>query len=336
MIRLALTSLLGSAMLLSACAVSQAPRAKEDIYTAESTYAKLAPRYPFIRVASREVPATVRTVRNVAYVRYGARSLYLDLYLPASAQRKPVSGIVFVHGGAWRVGTRENFAPMAIRMAERGYAAATISYRLAGEAPYPAAVQDVKAAVRWMRAHAADYRIDPTHIAVAGGSAGGQIASLAGVTDATPRFDPQAAHSEVSSAVQAIVNIDGLSDFRAEVERLRKDAASRQRMSEDAWFGGWFQGSEAEKSAAWREASPLSYVGPATPPILFIGSAQPRFSIGRDAMVARLQADGVDTQVVVLPDTPHSFWLFDPWLQPTVDATVAFLNRHFNELETRH
>ena len=78
-------------------------------------------------------------------------------------------------GGGWRVGVRDNFAPMAIRMAQRGYAAATISYRLADEAPYPAAVHDARAAVRWLRGHAGTYSVDPARIALAGGSAGGQI-----------------------------------------------------------------------------------------------------------------------------------------------------------------
>lgn len=319
----------GVALLLAACAQQpvNAPAPAPDSYTAATTYAKLAPRYPFIRIASAAVPASVRAVTNVTYARRerDARphDLKLDLYLPAAAGPALRPAIVFVHGGGWRAGVRANFAPMAIRMAERGYAAATIDYRLASDARYPAAIHDVKAAVRWVRAHAADYGIDPARIAVAGASAGGQIAALTGVTNTEPRFDPDARAGDVSSAVQAIVNIDGLSDFTSAEARKYEDDPAKQPSSAGAWFGGRY----ADKAASWRDASPLFHVGPDTPPILFIGSAQRRFSLGREDVVAKLKALGIATDVVLVPDTPHSFWLFDPWLGPTVEATDAFLRK---------
>ena len=293
-----------------------------ESYTAETTYAKLAPKYPFLRIASSEVPATVQALRAITYVQRDARALQLDLYLPKKRSTR-IPGVVFVHGGGWRTGVRANFAPMAIRMAERGYAAATVSYRLSPEAAYPAAIHDVKAALRWMRTHAGDYGIDPARIAVAGGSAGGQIASLVGVTNDLARFDADAT-SSVSSAAQAIVNIDGLSDFTSLEARKYEDDPAKQPSSAGAWFGGRY----AEKEALWRDASPTFYVNAATPPILFIGSAQARFSVGRQEMMAKLDAAGVANRVVLLPETPHSFWLFDPWLDPTVDATVKFLRAH--------
>jgi acetyl esterase/lipase len=309
-------------LLVSALAAAQAPAPAPESYTAQTTYKKLAPAYPFIRIAGSEVPASVRALRGITYVQRGEHALQLDLYLPAQTGTGRVPGIVFVHGGGWRAGVRANFAPMAIRMAERGYAAATISYRLSPEALYPAAVQDARAAVRWMRTHAAEYGIDPSRIAIGGGSAGGQIAALAGVTDGVGRFDPDAGPGAVSSSVQAIVNIDGLSDFTSEAARRYEDDPAKQPSSAGAWFGGRY----AEREALWREASPLFYVHAKTPPILFIGSGQLRFSLGREEMVARMRAVGVPSRVMVLPDTPHSFWLFDPWLGPTVAATAKFLD----------
>jgi acetyl esterase/lipase len=309
-------------LLLAAGAAAQA-RAPGS-YTAATTYKKLAPAYPFIRIASSEAPASVRALTGITYVQRGAHTLQLDLYLPARPKAIPVPGIVFVHGGGWRTGVRDNFTPMAIRMAERGYAAATITYRLSPEALYPAAVLDARAAVRWMRMHAAEYGIDQNRIAIGGGSAGGQIAALAGVTDGLVRFDPDDGPGVVSSAVQAIVNIDGLSDFSSEAARSYEDDPAKQPSSAGAWFGGRY----AEKEALWREASPLFYVNAKTPPILFIGSGQPRFSLGREEMVARMREMGVPSRVMVLPDTPHSFWLFDPWLGPTVEATVGFLDEY--------
>jgi acetyl esterase/lipase len=312
--------MLGAAtVLLHGCAMRQPPAAPANTYTAESTYAKLVASYPSIRIASASLPASVRVVRDLNYVSQAGRDLRLDLYLPANPAGAKAPGIVFVHGGGWRVGDREEFAPMAIRMAERGYAAATITYRLADEAPYPAAALDAAAAVRWLRANAARYAVNPDQIAIAGGSAGGQVASLAGVRNS----------ADASGKVQAIVNIDGLSDFLGEVKRLRGDPAIRKPASETEWFGGWFKDRADRLDAVWREASPLTYAGRDSPPVLFIGSGVPRFSVGRDAMVEKLRGAGVASKVVLLPDTPHAFWMFDPWLAPTVDATAAFLDGVF-------
>jgi len=313
---------------LAAFAAGACAQPAPDSYTAETTYTKLVKQYPFIGIASRQVPASVEALRDITYVSHGTRALQLDLYLPKALPKaragKKLPGIVLVHGGGWRSGVRANFAPMAIRMAERGYAAATVSYSLSPEAPYPAAIQDVKEALRWMRAHAAQYGIDPQRIAVGGGSAGGQIASLVGVTGGIERFDPGAVPGAASSAAQAIVNIDGLSDFTSEAARKYEDDPAKQPSSAGAWFGGRY----AEKTALWREASPTFYVNAGTPPILFIGSAQTRFAVGREEMIAKMDAAGVASRVLLLPETPHSFWLFDPWLAPTVEATVRFLDEH--------
>ena len=290
-------------------------------YTAETTYAKLIDKYPFIRIAGSELPPSVRAVRDITYLRRGEHALQLDLYLPAQKAAVPAAAIVFVHGGGWQTGNRMEFVPMAIRMAERGFATATVSYRLSPEARYPAAIHDVKSALRWVRAHAGEYGIDPARIAVAGGSAGGQIASLVGVTNGIGKFDPDGGTGAVSSAAQAIVNIDGLSDFTSPAARENEDNPAKRPTAAGAWLGG----SYAEAAETWHEASPTFHVTTTTPPILFIGSAQARFAVGREAMIEKMKAQGVAAQTVLLPDTPHSFWLFDPWLAPTVEATVAFL-----------
>lgn len=315
------------AVLVSAC-VSQTITRFDDptnTYNAQTTFQKLKGDYPFITIASTTPPPSVKEIKNITYVRYGNRALQLDFYLPKTPHKKLTPGIVFVHCGGWKHGYRENFTPMAIRMAEQGYAAATISYRLSPEAQYPAAIYDAKAAVRWMRSHAKQYGIDAQHIAIAGGSAGGQIASLVGVTDGEEKFDPKMKDSKVSSAVQAIINIDGLSDFTSEAALKYEDDPKKNPSAAGAWFGGRY----AETTELWAEASPINHVSKNTPPILFIGSAQIRFSVGREEMIEKLKPLGVNTQVVLLPNTPHSFWMFDPWLAPTVKASVEFLNQEF-------
>lgn len=296
-----------------------------NTYTPETTYQKLIGEYPFIHIASHAVPESVQEIKNITYVRYGKRALQLDLYLPKAAINHQKPGIVFVHGGGWRAGFRTNFTPMAIGMAQRGYVAATISYRLSPEAQYPAAIHDVKAAIRWLRKNAKKYGVNPDHIAVGGGSAGGQIASLTGMTNGLENFDPQAKKSSVSSAVQAIVNIDGLSDFTSEAARFHEDDPRKNPSAAGAWFGGRY----AEKTALWHEASPLFYVNKNTPPILFLISAQERFSVGHKVMIEKMKPFGTPYQVAQIPDSPHSFWLFDPWLQPSVEIVANFLDQQF-------
>lgn len=296
-----------------------------NTYTAETTYQKLIGVYPFISVASTAVPEIVKEIKNITYVRYGNRALLLDLYLPQKNSKQPHPAIIFVHGGGWGSGYRTNFTPFAVAMAEHGYVAATISYRLSGEAKYPAAIHDAKAAIRWLRRNAKKYGVNPDQIAIAGGSAGGQIASLTGVTEAIEKFDPQAKNSIVSSNVQAIINIDGLSDFTSEVARLYEDDPRKNPSAAGAWFGGRY----AEKTELWHEASPLFYVNKNTPPILFLISAQERFSVGHKEMIEKMKPLGIPYQVTQLPGTPHSFWLFDPWLQPSADIVAKFLDQQF-------
>jgi acetyl esterase/lipase len=320
----AVTALLMTPLALKAAPCVEPAPNPANTYDAAHTYDKLIKSYPFIHIASANLPANVMQVADQTYAQYGSRCLKLDMYLPAARQAghgAPV--VVFVHGGGWGSGFRSEFVPMAVRLAQRGYAAVTISYRLSGEAQYPAAIHDTRAAVRWVREHAGQYQLDPQRIALAGGSAGGQIASLAGVTGHLDQFDPGAAGSSVSSAVRAIVNIDGLSDFTSEAARANEDDPAKKLTSAGIWFGGRY----AEKIALWREASPIQYVRSGMPPILFIDSSKPRFAVGRDEMVAKMNAVGVANQVVFVQDSPHSFWLFDPWIEPTVDATVAFLAR---------
>ena len=305
--RLALGLLLGLAM---AGAAAQAP------YNAETTYRKLVRDFPFIRIASADVQAPVQVRRDLVYAQHGALALGLDLYLPGPGA-KPAPLVVLVHGGGWGSGERTNMAPLAARLAARGYAAATVSYRLSGQARYPAAVDDVKEAVRWLRVNAASFGIDQARVALAGGSAGGQIAALAGMTS--------------REAVRAVVNIDGLSDFTSAEARRYEDDPAKNPSAAGAWLGGRY----AEKPALWRDASPITHAGKGSPPVLFIVSGVPRFSVGREAMAARLAAHGVYSDTVTLPGTPHSFWLFDPWLAPTVDAMVAFLERVLGPMPAR-
>ncbi|WP_312511887.1 family 43 glycosylhydrolase [Massilia sp.] len=304
---------LATALMLAAVAV---PAAAQTPYNAETTYRKLVRDYPFLRIASAEAPAPVQVRKDLVYVRRGELALALDLYLPAPGAA-PAPLVLLVHGGGWSSGERSNMAPLAARLAAHGYAAATVSYRLSGQARYPAAIDDVKAALDWLRAQAGGYRIDPARVAIAGGSAGGQIAALVGLTR--------------PHDVRAVINIDGLSDFTSQEALRHEDDPAKNPSAAGAWFGGRY----ADKAALWREASPLTHAGKDSPPVQFIVSSVPRFSSGREALAARLATYGIPTDTVALDGAPHSFWLFDPWVAPTVDAMTGFLARTLGPVAAR-
>jgi len=294
------------ALLLPLSAAIAQPRPPP--YNAETTYRKLAADYPFIKIAASTMPAPVQARKGMVYAHRGDTSLALDLYLPApGAQPAPL--VVLVHGGGWRSGDRSELAPLAARLAARGYAAASVSYRLSGQARYPAAIDDVRQAVGWLQANAVGFGIDPARVAIAGGSAGGQIAALVGMTD--------------RGAIRAVVNIDGLSDFTSGEALRHEDDPAKNPSAAGAWFGGRY----AERRELWHAASPIAHVDKASPPVLFIVSGVSRFSAGREAMTAKLHAHGILAETMALPGTPHAFWLFDPWLAPTVDAMDDFLGR---------
>lgn len=121
--------------------------------------------------------AQLQEFEGLTYAQYGSRELKLDLFKPAE-QNNPLPAIVCIHGGGWRNGTGKGFNRIAKYFAERGYVAVSISYRLSGEAPFPAQIQDCKAAVRWLRANAERYGINPDRIGATGHSAGGHLAAL--------------------------------------------------------------------------------------------------------------------------------------------------------------
>src|SRR5690606_12769333 len=145
----------------------------------------------------------------------GDRPLRLDLYSPRDLDG-PAPGLIFIHGGGWKHGKKEDYRLYGLTFAQKGYVVASVQYRLSGEARYPAAIHDVKAAVRWMRSESESIGVDADRIGVAGGSAGGHLAMMLGYTSDVPTFDGDSGHEGVSSRVQAVVNIYGPTDLTTE------------------------------------------------------------------------------------------------------------------------
>ena len=153
----------------------------------------------------------IKPLRDLEYARIGDKSLKLDIYLEDSSETKKLPLIVWIHGGAWRAGSK-NFTP-AIPMAKQGYVVASIQYRLSQEAIFPAQIEDCKAAIRWLRAHADEYRIDPERIGVWGSSAGGHLVALLGTSGDVKELEGKHGNLDQSSRVQAVCDFFGPTNF---------------------------------------------------------------------------------------------------------------------------
>lgn len=152
------------------------------------------------------VPSSVRVVPDLVYAQYGKRQLKLDLYLPSQSDRsRAIPGVIVVRGGGWQAGDKEAFGFVAGQLAKEGFAAASVEYRTSVEAKFPGAVHDVKAAVRWMRASASVYGIDPSAIGAMGGSAGAHLVAMLATSAGVDELEGSGGNSAVSSQVQAVV-----------------------------------------------------------------------------------------------------------------------------------
>lgn len=281
-------------------------------YTIESIYQKLNKKYPFITPISPIISEQIIAKENVIYKNINGQTLKADIYIPKRKSKRDFPAVLLIHGGGWLTGSKENQRIMAQNLALNGYVAITVSYQLGFEAPYPAAVLDLKDALIWMRENADHYHINPDKIAVLGASAGGHLATLIGVTPNLPIYD---VNSTILEKVQAIVNIDGIVSF------IHHEAASEGKMASI-----WLNGSKENNYRNWKEASPLEYVNATSPPILFINSSQPRFHAGRDDMISILNKHGIYNQTFTIPNSPHSFWLMQPWFDITLNLITDFLN----------
>jgi acetyl esterase/lipase len=226
----------------------------------------------------------VEAKRDVVYGKVGDKPLLLDLYKPKE-MKGTVPGLIFVHGGSWRGGNRKVYSYYCQHFAEKGYVAATIEYRLSGEAPFPAAIQDVKCAIRWMRANAAKLGVDPNKIGLAGGSAGGHLVLLAAYANTDdPELEGTGGNPGVSSRVQAVIDLYGPVQLRA--------SKSAKRSSVLAFMGGK---STDEAPELYAKASPFNHLTKDAPPTLILhGTVDELVPIAQsDKLAAKLGELGV-------------------------------------------
>jgi acetyl esterase/lipase len=303
---------------------------RDTSFTIYSAALKVTKRFPNAELVIPKLPKSVQEKKDIVYISYGSRKIHLDIYSP-SQKNKLIPAVLLIHGGGWRSGNRQMEIPMAQFLASHGYIAATVEYRLSPEALYPAALIDIKAAIKWLRANCTRFHIDTNKIALYGCSAGGQLAALLGtsnenpaVPNYNPAFPPGSTEINHSSRVQAIIDIDGVLDM-TDPNESGKDTNSNKPSSGKNWFGYSYQ----EKPGLWKEASALNYVNKNSAPICFINSSLPRFHAGRDEMITKLNKLGIYSEVYTIPNTPHEFWLFHPWYDVASGYILKFLDKLF-------
>jgi acetyl esterase/lipase len=251
-----------------------------------------------LRAADPVVPEGVIWEPGVEFANPDGQHLQVNVARPKTGV-EPFPAIVCIHGGGFRAGKRESYDKLCLTLAQRGYVAITVTYRLAPAYPFPAAVQDCKGAVRWLRANAAKYGADPARIGVTGGSAGGHLAQFLGVTAGVKEFEGEG-NLDQSSAVACVVNYYGPSDLTKSYG-ASVDAAEVLPL----FFGGDLTTKRREHIVG----SPLYWVTPAAAPTLCIHGTEDKYVAYEQAtwLVDRLKASAVEAELLTLPGAGHGF-----------------------------
>jgi len=211
-----------------------------------------------------QLPADVRVLKDVEYVSGGHERHRLDLYLPAQTEgTEPLPLIVWVHGGAWRAGSKERCP--ALRFLRKGYAVASINYRLSQHAIFPAQIIDCKAAIRWLRANADRHGLDPQRIGVWGSSAGGHLVALLGTAGDVEAFD-KGENLSFSSRVQAVCDFFGPTDFL----QIGRFPSKMDHWADNSPESQLIGGPVLENKKACQRANPISYITKDDPPFLIM------------------------------------------------------------------
>ena len=244
------------------------------------------------------VPEDVTFAANIEYSNPEDQHLQLNLAQP-KAGTGPFPIVLCIHGGGFRAGSREGYNKLCLTLAQHGFIAATMSYRLAPKYQFPAAIHDTKAAVRWLRSNATRLRADPKRIGVTGSSAGGHLAQFLGVTAGVPEFEGEA-NPGFSSAVTCVVNVYGPSDF---TQSYGKSVDAHEVLP--LWLGGNLETARPRHI----QSSPLNWVTPHAAPTLIIHGTEDKYVNYEQAlwMRDRLSASGVEVHLLTLEGAGHGF-----------------------------
>jgi acetyl esterase/lipase len=261
----------------------------------------------------------VKEQLNIEYGRVGGRPLLLDLYSPPDLNR-PVPGVLFIHGGGWEQGDKGDYKIYTTYFASQGYVVGTVGYRLKKEAKYPAAIEDVKCAVRWMRSNAESLQVDPDRIAVIGGSAGGHLAMMIGYSSDVPEMEGAGGWADTSSAVRAVVNIYGPTDLTTDYARNHPTITT------------YLDQSYADAPGLYEQGSPLFHLDAGDPPTLIIhGTLDLLVPVTQaDRLAVRLEELGIPYWYDRIDGWPHTMDLARPVHERVKNVVGAFFNEHLD------
>jgi acetyl esterase len=243
--------------------------------------------------------------RDIEYGTANGKRLLLDAYVPpAGESRRPA--VVMIHGGGWRVGDKASWRPEAERLATKGWVAFSVNYRLDEPAVFPAEIEDVQAAVRWVRAHAEEYKVDPARIAAIGESAGGHLAAML-ATLGTGALDRDA-RIRVGAAWSPPVDLTALAGSRGA-----------------GWIGPLLGCNQQTCPDRLAQSSPVTHVDGTDAPLYLVSSTEELVPLSQSqAMAERLKAAGVEHRLDVYPGNRHALDFRDDAWNPT----LAFLETH--------
>lgn len=269
------------------------------------------------------VPGAGKSFYDQVYCRIDGVGLVFDLHYPEQVER-PFPLVIYVHGGSWQMGDRRGGAGVVFTDAllDAGYAFAGVDYRLAPDVTFPAMIEDVKCAVRFFRANADLLNLDPDRFAALGGSAGGHLVSLLGLTADQDLWESAGQYQGVSSRVAAVVDLFGPTDLRAMADPLYRDG-----------WGDVFGDAVFDSDAMWN-ISPLAYVTEDAPPFLIMhGDDDPTVFLHHSQnLAAELEEAGVPVELIVVSGGGHSNDLFRPGATPDLESLteslLAFLGRY--------
>lgn len=273
--------------------------------------------------------AAPQTLRDIVYARVNGQELHMNLTLPDGATSKLRPAVLWIHGGGWSGGDYRIDPSADYGLTEMGYVTGSIQYRLSTVAKYPAQIHDCKAAIRFLRANAAKYGIDPDRIGVWGGSAGGHLVALLGTTGGTKQLEGDTGNLEYSSRVQAVCDLFGPTDFsKSGIEAYPPVVVTLL----DVLLGG----PAKEKKGLARLASPVEFVTKDDPPFLILhGEIDDLVPMSQSETLCRaLERAGADVRLVKVKNAGHGFG--PSGIEPSLDELKKMVQDFFREkLENR-
>jgi acetyl esterase/lipase len=249
-------------------------------------------------------PDDVEVRRDVVFGTGGGRDLTMHIVLPKDVSDSPRPAYVWIHGGGWQGGTKDGGIQQVTPLVRSGFVGATIEYRLTGEAPFPAQIEDCKCAIRYLRAHAETYNIDPDRIAVGGSSAGGHLVALVGTSGGVKDLEGNGGWPDQSSRVQAVLDLYGPTDFKQFVTTKGYEGHNRDGSPESKLLGG---GEVLANPDGIQRVNPITYIDKDDPPFLIIHGDSDRTVPPNqsEALHAALQAAGVTSTLHIIPGAGH-------------------------------